>query len=390
MTTYRESDNKIDPETAAEVEGEKTLEEHSIGNNSKEGDTDKTDAQIAMIEQKFSVFELKRGCEDKKNLQLDPEFQRNTLWVKDQKSELIESILMGIPIPNLYFFEDEKGYKQVVDGRQRLSCIFEYINGEFNLVKLDKLQTLNGKFFKDLKPQFQAKIEDYQFTVYSIKSPTPERIKFDIFDRVNRGGTKLNNQEMRNALYMGKSTQLLKYLSESDIFLQATQRGVSGIRMKDRYIILRYLAFYLWKTGQLLDKDGQIRAYKSDMDEFLADTMRHINNLGDGELENLKEVFSLAMQNCHDVLGDGAFRFDKAGDTSNRRPINMGLFESLGYLFSLKLPDSIDRGHLKAKILDLKNEMDQKDFFLGIIDSNIGVNYRFDEAHKIKQTLEND
>jgi hypothetical protein len=84
-----------------------------------------------------------------------------------------------------------------------------------------------------------------------IQPPTPERVKYDIFDRVNRGGTRLNNQEMRNALYGGKVTKLLKELSESDAFLKATERGVSSTRMKDQYIILRTLAFLLWLNGDL-------------------------------------------------------------------------------------------------------------------------------------------
>jgi hypothetical protein len=103
---------------------------------------------------------------------------------------LIESILIGIAIPIIYLFEDEQGFKQVVDGRQRLSCIFDFLNNKFKLNELNLLTDINDKLFKQLTPQFQAKIEDYQFLAYTIEYPTPEKVKFDIFDRVNRGATK--------------------------------------------------------------------------------------------------------------------------------------------------------------------------------------------------------
>lgn len=89
----------------------------------------------------------------------------------------------------------------------------------------------------------QGIFEDYQLSFYIIQPPTPERVKYDIFDRVNRGGTRLTNQEMRNALYKGRSTVMLRELAVSSEFLKATGRGISSRRMKDQYIILRSIAF---------------------------------------------------------------------------------------------------------------------------------------------------
>ena len=88
-------------------------------------------------------------------------------------------------------------------------------------------------------------IEDTQLAVQIIKHPTKDRVRFDIFDRVNRGGTPLNKQEMRNALYQGNSTKLLNRLSHMLSFKKATGNSISPIHMKDKYIILRALCFYL-------------------------------------------------------------------------------------------------------------------------------------------------
>ena len=156
-------------------------------------------ASINVSKDDNSIFELKRQF-DKQRIQLSPSYQRGNVWSQKQKSELIESILMGIPLPIMYFFEDKNGIKQVVDGKQRLSALFDFMENKFTLTDLSIMSELKGKKFKDLDGINQGKIEDYKVSINVIKPPTPDRIKFDIFDRVNRGGTRLNNQEMRNAI----------------------------------------------------------------------------------------------------------------------------------------------------------------------------------------------
>ena len=356
-----------------DLEGDSSLNDH---------EAHYPDITIKMTKEQFSVFELRRRNEVSNTLKMNPDFQREgNLWQSKQKSELIESILMGIPIPMIYLFEDEQGFKQVVDGRQRFSCIFDFLNDKFKLKDLKILKGINGQNFSDLTPQFQAKIEDYQFLAYTIQHPTHEKVKFDIFDRVNRGGTRLNNQEMRNALYLGKVTELLNNLVKSEEFLLATESTISPKRMKDKYIVLRFLGFFLLRTDQL----GEIE-YKSDVDEFLAEVMRFINCFNDDDIQKLEDTFKLAMQNCYAVLGGDAFRFKNNG---KKRPINMGLFECLSYMLSSQLPSQMDKVELKQKIEDLKQVMDESQMFTGVIDATKGVAYRFDQADEIRKELLN-
>jgi len=208
-------------------------------------------ATVKISRDQYSIFEIRRMLKDTKELVIDPEFQRNAVWKIEQERELIESVLMGIPIPIIYVFEDKNGKKQVVDGRQRIHAIVRYLDNTFALDNLKMLPHFNKKRFKELEPLYQSKLERYQIPLYVIEPPTPERVKYDIFDRVNRGGTRLNNQEMRNALYSGESTRLLKKLSKSKAFQDATGRGVKGVRMRDQYIILRFLAFHLWREKRI-------------------------------------------------------------------------------------------------------------------------------------------
>lgn len=362
-----------------EFEGEETL-------NARSADEQVYPLEKIRIEKgRMSLFEIKRRVE-KKDIQLDPNFQRQDVWNNKQKSELIESILMGIPIPVFYFFESKDAKIQIVDGRQRITTVIDFMNDKFKLGKLNIIKNLNkddkdesnGKKFSDLDALLQRKIEDYQIDTYIIQPPTPEKIKFDIFDRVNRGGTRLNNQEMRNALYQGNATKLIDELSELDIFKKATGNSIESKRMKDRYIILRFIGFFLYRSHNL----GKIE-YQGNMDEFLAQVMSFLNELNDYNEELIADIrlaFTKSMFFAHNNYGADIFRF-KNLNGENKRPINMALFESLAYLFVL----CCDKGKIPSKesIEKLKKEkFDNPDKFIKGVDSTANVKYRFDEVEK--------
>lgn len=295
----------------------------------------------------FSVFELKRkydrtklqreknsgySNEDKKNqIILNSDFQRETVWNQKQKSQLIESVLMGLPIPIMYLSEDKFANLIVVDGRQRLTAFFEFLDGKYELTELKILKNLNGKKFGDLEPVHQSKLEDYQLITQIIKPPTPDSVMFNIFDRVNRGGTPLNNQEMRNALYQGDSTKLLEIIAKSDNFKKATGKSVQSKRMKDKYIILRAIAFYLWSSEKLTNKNGELIEYKGDIDEFLGKTMEYLNFISKEVLNEITSKFDVAMINAHRILGDESFRLKKVNE-ARKSPINMNVFEAVVYI----------------------------------------------------------
>ncbi|WP_301008910.1 hypothetical protein, partial [Helicobacter sp. UBA3407] len=242
--------------------------------------------------------------------------------------------------------------------------------GDLNIIK-----SIAGKKFSELEPIQQRKIEDYQIETYTIQPPTPEQVKFNIFDRVNRGGTRLNNQEMRNALYQGESTKLIKELSELEIFKQATGDSIKTNHMKDRYMILRFIGFYLYRTKNLKDIE-----YKGSIDGFLAEVMQFLNTTKDtyliGEIE---KDFKDSMDFAFNHYGEDIFRFDNP-DGINRRPINMALFESLAYLFVLcKNSNKIPR---KVSIKSLKKKFDNSGYFSSSIDSAPSVEYRFNKVEE--------
>lgn len=341
-------------------------------------------AEVRIEKAQYSILHLQILLKKRQELVLNPDFQRHNVWKFKQKSELVESILMGIPIPLVYLFEDQYGKKQVVDGKQRITAILDFLENEYRLSGLNILEHLNGKLFSELEPKLQGIFEDYQLYCYIIQPPTPERIKYDIFDRVNRGGTSINKQEMRNALYGGKCTKLLKEISNSTEFLNATGYSISSERMKDHYAILRALGFMMLKKGVFIDmKDLE---YRGDIDTFLAKFMVYINNdASDEQIEENKKIFLKAMLNSYFVLGEDGFRFNGG---VVRRPINMPLMEAIIFLFShnIKL---INLSHVKSIIEKLKKDFDSSKYFKGNVDSTTSLDYRFGEVKKAINEINN-
>lgn len=336
----------------------------------------------------YTVYELKRKFDsESKRIILDSDFQRENVWKPIQKAELVESILMGLPLPIFYFNQDKLGKLIVVDGRQRLTALFEFMSNEWVLKGLKVLKELNGDKFKDLTPVVQAQIEDYQIQAHVIQPPTPDRIKFDIFDRVNRAGTQLNKQEIRNALYQGKSTILLKKIVESLNFSNATGKAFEkNARMKDKYLVLRFLAFELYFNGKILS-DNEEYIYKNDIDELLGLTMEYINNLKDQEVDDLYNLTIKALKNSYNILGDNAFRMIRTN--GSRSPINMNLFEVLMHLMSkISLSNKMYNNKIKIMVNKMKSSSQFQDAIGNHRDSWMKVEIRYNMADNILEEID--
>ena len=374
---------------------EEDLLEGESYNSSAEVNEVYPNAEVRVTRAQYSTLHIKRLVEDRKELIIDPDFQRGNVWAKKQGAELVESILMGIPIPVMYLFEMRDGSKQVVDGRQRIAAILDFLNDKLILRDLRILPEYNNFKFSDLDAKMQGIFEDSQMYFYIIQPPTPERVKYDIFDRVNRGGTRLTNQEMRNALYRGKSTRLISELSKSEEFLRATGHGISSKRQKDNYVVLRSISFYLLykKSEVVLKQNGESIEYKSDIDDFLAKMMIFINEKASDELiADCRAMFLRAMNNSYDIMGEDAYRFAAYEDEngkSRKRPINMPLFEMLVFIFS---DDCVTTNKLVTRnaINKFKESYDYQKMLMSNVDSSTNVTERFTTALKLIKQIKDD
>jgi len=259
------------------------------------------------------------------DLDLAPDFQRNRVWKARQKSRLIESLMLQIPLPAFYFAEDSDGLLRTVDGLQRLSTIESFVRKEdFALQDLEYLGDEHGKVFSKLAAPLQRRLNNAQIVAHVIDPSTPSEVQYDIFKRINTGGEPLNAMEIRHCMSKARSRAFLKACTSSAKCQKATG-GVlqEHIRMNDREAALRFAAFRLL---------GDIRTYSEygTLERLLDQTARKLDDpteVSDEQIEALKQEFDSAMENASLVFGDHAFR--KWPIWSGRlSPINRALFES--------------------------------------------------------------
>lgn len=290
------------------------------------------------------------------SIRLAPSFQRNYVWDIERRSQLIESLMLRIPLPMFYVAANEDGSWDVVDGLQRLTTIRDFLLGEETNDKGEKAFPLampfaladlefwgdrfNKKTFKQIcADSKQARIvnnimeTEMRFTV--INPGTPEEVKRNIFKRINTGGMPLTAQEIRHALYQGHATKLLKDLVSKIAFSEAVNHSIDDSRMAARELALRFLAFHLLGAPN----------YSGDMDRFLSNTMRVINEapristaqlerifhphqhpeITEVSLDVLNATFERSMKRCRQFFGTYAFR--KAVPKQRRTPVNKALFD---------------------------------------------------------------
>jgi hypothetical protein len=292
------------------------------------------------------IRRLKQG-----SIHLSPGFQRAEVWDQTRRSRLIESIILRIPLPMFYVAANAEGRWEVVDGLQRLSTIRNFIlgDGDGNKLKLKNLEflgkSLNGKTFSDIDREAEKEMTkqrlvntimetEMRFTV--INPGTPEAVKRNIFKRINTGGMPLTSQEIRHALYQGKSSELLSKLVCSAPFKKAIQSKINDSRMGARELVLRFISFLIMSRND----------YKSSMDTWLSNTMRIINCMPEldseklnkiypdsrapyilyGDTEEIEYLFNLAMTRNNLIFGQHAFRKSLPGE--RKTPINKALFET--------------------------------------------------------------
>ena len=133
-----------------------------------------------------------------------PSYQREDTWEDARKSRFIESLLMGLPIPFLFFWESpQSGKLEIVDGSQRLRTIQQFVLGDLKLGKLDELSDLEGMRFRDLPESRQRKVKNRSIRGIVLNEHADEEARFDLFDRINTGSKIANKAEVRRGALAG-------------------------------------------------------------------------------------------------------------------------------------------------------------------------------------------
>lgn len=251
-------------------------------------------------------------------LEFDSSFQRKAgLWNKKQKSQLIESIFLKIPLPAFYFDASDDDKWQIIDGLQRIGTLKEYVvDKSFALSGMEFLKDLNGCKFDQLPRALQRRIEETNLNAYLVNPSTPKNVKFNIFKRINTGGLILEPQEIRNALYQGQASKFLLKMSQSENFKIATDYSVKPDRMLDREFCLRFVCF----TQIDIEKEYTV------LDEFLNKGMDYLSTATQEVLDEIYFVFEHIMKISYQLFDKFAFR--RLNTEERRGPVNKSIFEA--------------------------------------------------------------
>lgn len=271
---------------------------------------------------------------DDGDIDLNPDFQRNLVWNSNQKSLLIESILLRIPLPMFYFSEDYEGKLSVVDGLQRISTIKEFMENKFPLKHLQYLKDSCGDRYyktigknKGLESKYFRWFNLTSITANFIDPSSPYKVKYDIFRRINTGGRPLNNQEIRNCLTGQVLRDTLKEMVNMPEFFSATDFSIKKTRMDDQELALRFMMFYQWFKNSDFNNIDKYNGYMdSSLDEF---TELNIKSKKE-DLDTYLLPFSNAMKNAEFLIGRRfSFRKIRTKDilpNSYKQLLNKALF----------------------------------------------------------------
>jgi len=233
-------------------------------------------------------------------IDISPKYQRRERWDPIKESGLIESFLLNIPVPPIYLAEDEYGTYSVIDGKQRVTAINKFLNGELHLEQLDKFKELDGLSFDELPISLSnaLRIRPYLRVVTLLRQSDPE-LKHEVFLRLNKAGVALNSQEIRNVAYRGAFNDLLFDLSKNEYLstqLKATPGSKTYKEMVDVQYVLRFFTmreFYKNFPGNM-DKA---------MDVFMGEHYK----MGPRSIAQCKVIFNKSIDFCRRIWGAEGF-----------------------------------------------------------------------------------
>lgn len=283
------------------------------------------------------IYNLHRAKQRGK-LDIQPDFQRHYVWDSQKATSLIESALLKIPLPVVYLAEEENGKKSVIDGQQRLTSFFSFIEGyfpdgnEFRLRRMQVFTDLKGKTYNQLSEEFQSRIDECPIRTVTFKKSSQAELKFNVFERLNTGAMALNDQELRNCIYRGKYNVLLRELASDPDFKAII--GIEGNerRMLDVELVLRFTAFL----------NINYQNYKPPIKSFLNEEMRERRNLSDDKAKDIRDAFKNSVSLVKSLLGPKAFRRYLPGTENNPKGgwepqrFNASLYDILMFGFARK------------------------------------------------------
>lgn len=321
-------DDIIDPTSADDIapvdqqEDESDLSEEVVGDLGQSV-LFNTDWTVATI-----IEQIRKG-----NILLDPQFQRRNAWDHTRKSRLVESLIIGLPIPNIVLAEQKgaKGKFIVIDGKQRLVSLLEFTEKELPLGDLTLRRNLEGKRYSDLKsdPALADDLtafENQTIRTIVIRNWPSEKFLYVIFYRLNSGSLPLSPQELRKAIYPGEFLNYIDdYLSTSTLTNSVLGQKTPDRRMRDAELVLRYIAFEL----NYPEYGGNFKVFLDNTVRFFNENWTERKELADKILEDFNRSIDISLK-----VFDRTEVFHKWNGARFENRINRAVFDVITRYFS--------------------------------------------------------
>ncbi|WP_409460828.1 DUF262 domain-containing protein [Stenotrophomonas maltophilia] len=229
---------------------------------------------------KFTVAEypvamyVQRFKSDADDRYFVPEYQRNLSWNDEQKSQFIESLLVGLPIPFMFFYQTADSRMEIVDGSQRMRAMRAFLSNELKLRDLVLIPELNGFKASDLLPERKRRLEDVTIRTIILDTETDASTRAEMFARINRMGTTANEAEIRRGSLPGAVTALIKELAEDNGFIKLTPLTAKAVSQREREELVTRFFAYVSKNET---PDGRFPDYKDRPKKFLYDFLKEAN-----------------------------------------------------------------------------------------------------------------
>lgn len=272
-----------------------------------------------------------------------PDFQRNFVWSHRESSQFVESLLLGLPVPGVFLAKDRNSQKlMIIDGQQRLKTLQFFYDGYFKPDLSQKKQQVfdlvqvqpqfAGRTYSTLDEDDQRRLDNAVIHSTIIKQESPDEKEdsslYYVFGRLNSGGRKVTAQEIRTAVYGGELIDLLEKLNGFSTW--RTLFGKDSVRLKDRELILRFLALY---------EDSV--SYERPMEEFLNKFTRKHRHGPAKFLSKAESIFRKTIETANSALGPSAFR--------PARSMNAAAFDSIAVALARRLEHGPIMDHVKLK-----------------------------------------
>lgn len=253
-----------------------------------------------------------------------PAYQRQFVWKTANKSLFIESVLLGLPIPFMFFADCADGRLEIIDGAQRMQTLQEFVNGGMKLTKLPKLNLLDGFEFSDLSLATQRKFLNRTFRVVVLDEKTTPDIRQDLFNRINTSGVKASDSEIRRGSFPGKLTNFIEECCKNQLFIKLCPISKSKAVRQERFeLVLRFFA-YLYNY----------KAFAHEVNPFLNEFLS--NNLETFDEEMYKADFENMLKTVEDNFEFGFAKSQNATTTPRVR------FEAISVGVALALKEKPD------------------------------------------------